>query len=372
MVPNGVRRLLIVGNGALAMSPNGGAYVNSHTGRLLVDLKDQGLRSTYAAPVTRYDANASLLDFDLHASGIATLGWRSRPAARLLPSAAKLVRGIGGASWVYIFFPGSLGNFAARTCRYLNRPYGLYVRGGKYAETTASRNVLSDAKFALTVSPSIHSDLKSYCACVGTIRPMVALDEGDRFVRPARQSPPATWRLLFVGRLEAEKGIRELIAAAEVLSRDGLSFTLRLVGGGPLYRDIGADLDAGRIRANVELAGLVSDPVALMREYEQANLFVFPTYHEGFPRVLYEAMIKSLPIITTMVGGIPGRMTDAENCVAIEARSSDAIVDGVRRAVGDLALLNRIAAAGLKTVTDVLVNLKPHTELLLERISRPH
>ena len=69
----------------------------------------------------------------------------------------------------------------------------------------------------------------------------------------------------------------------------------------------------------------------LMRFYRKAHIFIFPSYHEGFPRVLYEAMINSLPIVTTMVGGISGRMVDGENCIGIPAKSAGAIVEAVER-----------------------------------------
>jgi glycosyltransferase involved in cell wall biosynthesis len=99
-----------------------------------------------------------------------------------------------------------------------------------------------------------------------------------------------------------------------------------------------------------------------------AHIFIFPSYHEEFPRVLYEAMINSLPIVTTMVGGISGRMVDGKNCIGIPAKSAGSIVEAIERVTGDLRLLNAIGQAGQKTVLDVLEKCQPHWQLFTEQL----
>ncbi len=359
----------MVGNGALALAPDGGRYVNTHTGQLLVDLAARGLLPTYVGPATGYDPNSSLIDFELCGKGIASLSLERGSLTRRLGAIGRLFQAISRSDHVYLFFPGTISAIAARICRLLGKPYGLYVRGGNYAATPDSRAALSGARFALTVSPLIAREVETYGPAVDVIRPMVAISERDAFARPKRLSPPTTWRLLFVGRLEVDKGIRELIAAAETLTADGVPFTLRLVGGGPLYEELVQRQSQGAIAADIELTGLISDHDALMREYQNADIFVLPTYHEGFPRVLYEAMIKSLPIITTMVGGIPGRMKHEENCIAIPVRDAEAIVTAIRRLTGDLELLARLGEQGQNAVLNVLNTHRPHIDLIAENLN---
>jgi glycosyltransferase involved in cell wall biosynthesis len=180
--------------------------------------------------------------------------------------------------------------------------------------------------------------------------------------------PPSVWELLFVGRLEIDKGIRELIQAAEALRLKGVPLRLRLVGGGPFFHELSARLKDEPLGLNVEMAGLVSGKADLMRLYRKAHIFIFPSYHEGFPRVLYEAMINGLPIVTTMVGGISGRMVDGKNCIGIPAKSAGSIVEAIERMTGDLRLLNGIGQAGQKTVLDVLENNQPHWQLFAEHL----
>jgi glycosyltransferase involved in cell wall biosynthesis len=99
-------------------------------------------------------------------------------------------------------------------------------------------------------------------------------------------------------------------------------------------------------------------------------LFVLPTHEEGFPRVLYEAMIKSAVIVTTMVGGIPGLMEDGVNCLAIPVGDAPAIADAIERLADDAPLRRRLAEQGLSTVREVLQSRPPHLQALLARMDR--
>lgn len=363
-------KILVVGNGSVGVAAGGGHYINGHTGQLMLDLAAAGLKPAYMAAAETYEAHSNLLDFELRANGIASRLWRTRPFTRIPGSIAGVFSAVKKADHVYIFYPGKLGTLVAAVCKAWGKPYGLYVRGGKYAAGAAEKRTLDAAAYALTVSPSIQEDLANYCGHVDVIRPMIGLTLDDRFDRPPLTAPPDRWKLLFVGRIETDKGIRELIEAAQTLKSRGLAFSLRMVGGGPLYQELKTARENGTLPEEIALAGLISDQDALLKEYETADLMVFPSYHEGFPRVLYEAMIKALPIVTTMVGGIPGRMVDGENCIGMVPKSSDAIVQAIEMATQDLNLLNRLGACGQDTVSDVLTTHRSHHELILAQIGR--
>ena len=256
----------------------------------------------------------------------------------------------------------------ALLCKLFGKSYGLYVRGGKYNEGWLSREIMKSASFILTVSPLIESELRMLCKDVQTIRPMTSINESDTLARPEMRVAPEFWRILFVGNLSEDKGIRELLQAATVLHEEKFPFRLRLVGGGKLYNELSQWLPSSPLASAIELVGLVSDKSDLMDEYKNADFFVLPTHHEGFPRVLYEAMINSLPIITTMVGGIPGRMDDGKNCLAIDAKSSMSIVCAIKALVEDLDRYNTIGREGQNTVLNLLQGSKSHSDLLCESL----
>ncbi len=112
---------------------------------------------------------------------------------------------------------------------------------------------------------------------------------------------------LFVGRLSSLKGVHILLRALV-----GRNVRCIIVGDGPekenletLSRNLG-------LEDRVTFAGLLPfDQVGFL--YTRAAFFVLPTYAEGFPLVLLEAMAHGLPVITTMVCGIPEVVTDRVN-----------------------------------------------------------
>jgi glycosyltransferase involved in cell wall biosynthesis len=355
------RSIIVVGNGSIGVAEKNRLFISNHTGDLLRQLKSRGYTPTYMAPASLYDSNSDLLNFDLNQYGI-------RSSVLNKSNLFGLVRVLCSEIWktrfIYIFYPGTIGMIVALLCLLFRKPYGLYVRGGRYNQGWLSRLIIRSASFILTVSPSIENELQFYCKNILTIRPMTSIEESDRLNRPVMQVAPSYWRGLFVGNLCASKGIRELIDAAKILHQEQFPFQLTLVGGGELYEELSKWLPSSPLSRNIKLAGLISNKNKLMSEYKKADFFILPTYHEGFPRVLYEAMINSLPIITTMVGGIPGRMENEKNCIAIDVKSSAAIVSAIKQLAGDLTLYNTIGRDGQKTVLNVLSMSRGHDDLL--------
>ena len=152
---------------------------------------------------------------------------------------------------------------------------------------------------------------------------------------------------IFVGRVERNKGVFELLEALAELKRRGIPFKFTFLGA--YGEDFEAAVKAKELSDRVVLAGLAPSPKALNKFYDEADFFCLPTYTEGFPRVLYEAMAHGLPCLTTLVGGIPSRMRAGENCLALEPRSADSIVKAVTALTEDRELLKRLSAASLDT-----------------------
>lgn len=365
------RKLLVIGNGAISNALDGSNYINSETAKFLLDLAGCGFCLTFIAPQAQYDQHGNLYDFDLRDSGIEALPLPSLRLSRqaLLVAFWRLWKAIRRAHYVYVFLPGKLGVLAAHICRALGRPYGVYVRGDNYDSGVFARAALVSSRFALTVSPSIAEDLKGFCRDVEVIRPMLSIDESDAHTRLAMEKSPNTWKLLFVGNISVGKGIPELVSAAKTLSQSGFPFSLTLVGGGALYDDLLNSRASGDLPDCVDVLGVVTDKDALLRLYEEADIFVFPSHSEGFPRVLYEAMIKSLPILTTMVGGIPGRMRHEDNCIGIPVKNPDAIVSELKNITLDLEALNKLGRQGHETVLHVMRTHRSHVDLIVEKFS---
>ena len=81
-------------------------------------------------------------------------------------------------------------------------------------------------------------------------------------------------------------------------------------------------------------------------------MLVLPTYTEGVPNVILEAMASRLPVLTTPVGGIPSVATDEVNCVMVKPGDVAGLGAGICRLLRDDALCERLAAAGLREVSE--------------------
>jgi glycosyltransferase involved in cell wall biosynthesis len=136
-------------------------------------------------------------------------------------------------------------------------------------------------------------------------------------------------RLLFVGWVNRSKGIFELLTAVGEVAAT-CPVTLDIVGKGNEYDEAVSMVENDPVlRRQVRFYGWLSGDDVLTR-YGEADVFVLPTYAEGFPNAVLEAMTMALPIITTPVGGIPDVVEDGRNGLLVPPGSSYALALAIR------------------------------------------
>jgi glycosyltransferase involved in cell wall biosynthesis len=111
-------------------------------------------------------------------------------------------------------------------------------------------------------------------------------------------------QILFMGWLERDKGIFDLLKAAEILKDSGIKFKVIIAGEGRHRAEFEAEIDKLGLRGHVNVLGWV------VRKKKQAlfkssGIFVLPSYFEGMPNALMEAMGQGLACVATNTGGIP-------------------------------------------------------------------
>jgi glycosyltransferase involved in cell wall biosynthesis len=152
-------------------------------------------------------------------------------------------------------------------------------------------------------------------------------------------SPPSTRRLVCVGRLSPQKGQLLLIEAARRLAMDGTECELVLVGDGELRPDIETLLARHNLNSSVRITGWVSNQ-RVREELVAARAMVLPSFAEGLPVVLMEAMALGRPVISTYVAGIPELVIPDEHGWLVPA--------------GDIAALTVAMRACLEAPVEVL------------------
>lgn len=147
-------------------------------------------------------------------------------------------------------------------------------------------------------------------------------------MRQALGLPQDSRLVAYVGRLVPEKGLKELFDAFTQLSRDDARLSLVLVGDGPMRAALeqrAAALPPGRVSMP---GALDADDVA--RWMAAADVVTLPSYSEGHPNVLVEALACGRPVVATPVGGIP-EVVDADAGLLVAVRDGDALAQGLRQ-----------------------------------------
>jgi glycosyltransferase involved in cell wall biosynthesis len=173
-----------------------------------------------------------------------------------------------------------------------------------------------------------------HCGLDGTF-----LDAGTTEIPEAR-------RLVCVGRLVEQKGPLLLVEAAGRLAAEGLMFELILIGDGPLRRPIEERIDQLGLRKHVHLAGW-QPALAVRAEILRARALVLPSFAEGLPVVLMEALALGRPVVSTYVAGIPELVIPGVCGWLVPAGSVEALATAMRDALlAPVHHLERLGRAG--------------------------
>ena len=156
-------------------------------------------------------------------------------------------------------------------------------------------------------------------------------------------------RLLNVGRLVPEKGSPVLLDALDLLRSRGVAVEAKLVGAGPLETTLTEQIERRGLGDSVTLTGPIGQD-DLPQLYRWADVFVLPSFQEGLPVVLMEALSTQLPVVTTQIAGVAELVRDGESGAVVPAGRADKLADAIERLATDPALRAQQGRAGRERV----------------------
>jgi glycosyltransferase involved in cell wall biosynthesis len=225
-------------------------------------------------------------------------------AGLLGAGALTLRRAAAGADLVHAhwWFPGGVQALAAGRRPLVTTMHGTDVRlaRSRPAAQAACARVLRASAAITTVSNWLRDEVAAFAPEVGSRIRVAPMPVDEALFSPGDE--PRT-ELLFVGRLDHQKGADLAIRALAGLEGAAASLPLRLVGGGPLEPDLrrlAAELGvAGRLRWE----GPLSQP-ELAARYRRAAALLVPGSHEGLGLVAVEAQLSGAPVVAAASGGL--------------------------------------------------------------------
>jgi glycosyltransferase involved in cell wall biosynthesis len=165
--------------------------------------------------------------------------------------------------------------------------------------------------------------------------------------RPA----PEPFEILCVGRLTPAKGQHILIDALEQLTQLGRQVRLRLVGSGPDETSLREHAAGSTAAECVVFEGAINQD-RIRDFYATAEVFCLPSFAEGLPVVLMEAMAMELPCVTTQIAGIPELIRDGVDGLLVPPSDLDALVKALARLMDHAELREQIGKSGRARVVE--------------------
>jgi glycosyltransferase involved in cell wall biosynthesis len=262
----------------------------------------------------------------------------------------------------------------ARLCALLGGPgFSFTVHGPEEFDNVwaiSLREKIQDAEFVVAVSSFGRSQLLRLCAVEQWPKIVVvrcAVD--DQYLRIDPPSIPEAPNLVCVGRLCEQKGQHLLVQAAAMARDAGAEFRVVLVGDGELRGSIESLIERLGLSDRFTITGWMAG-AEVRAELGRARALVLPSFAEGLPVVIMEALALGRPALTTYIAGIPELVQPGKCGWLVPAGSVDALAEAIQTvSAASAAQLEELGREGRRRV-EQMHNARTAVEPLFDEISR--
>lgn len=257
-----------------------------------------------------------------------------------------------------------IGYAVQRVARELGIPVVIGARGSDVHTNPARNRIVARFTRATVRAGGVYAVSRSLARLVHSLgpspSPIPVIYNGVDTIRfrPLDGKPALRQRLglpehgvgiAMVGRLVREKGVVELLQAFTALRTRWPDVWLVIVGDGPAERRIGAAIERQGLSGCVFLPGRRPHG-ELVQWLNAADVFTLPSYNEGLPNVVLEAMACGLPVVATDVGGVSEVVTAGVTGILVPPRCAAPLGAALERLLADPLLRATLGLAGLEHV----------------------
>lgn len=353
---------------------NGDIYISSLLGVFLNDLSNRVEELILLAHTMEYDQKVHDFKLDSERIRLFDLGRKKNFAERLLFGCPKLkevsknivcdlllVRAPTPlAPSLFKYFHKNcamafllVGDYSTITCsKYSSRHILL-----SFYEYRMNHHILPKVN-VLVNSRALYEKYKKIAKDVHEVRTTTITEKDFYYREDTCQSDII--HLLYVGRYDWQKGFTELFDAVAKLKHT-INIKLHMVGwddsaNQSIRKEMEERIKAIGISDSVILEGKKSLGFELNSMYRMSDIFVIPSYSEGMPRCIWEAMANGLPVIATNIGGIPYNILNNEEALLIPTHDSEAIVLATKKIINDSALRKKFIQNGYRKAKEATLD----------------
>lgn len=238
----------------------------------------------------------------------------------------------------------------------LGNPIVLHVHGGNYMKNRQRpwlvqrliEKVFSWAKHIIVLSDEekriVEKDFK--VVNVYSLPNCIDLSEARGHKRSFDNNRPLS--ILYLGRIEKNKGIDYMLEAAKCLKADGVPFTLHFAGKeeteGEYIPQFQTELGDSFIYHGVVFGKGKNDLL------KQCDVFLLPSFYEGLPMSLIETMSFGMVPVVTNVGSISSVVINGENGLFVKIKDTDTIVSAIKALCADILLFESLSVKAQDTI----------------------
>ena len=267
----------------------------------------------------------------------------------------------------------SMGIVSRRLSKMLGIPYTLTAHAFDIylnPDEDKLRDVMENAHSVVTISEYNKNHLQDKIGIENRIEVIRCGIDIDSFSPHKRLMVNDGIKLLTVTRLVEKKGLEYLIRAIPIVIREMPDCNLTIVGSGPLNDNLHQLVHDLKLEGHIQFKGDQSD-FELMHYYENAEMFILPCIiaengdRDGIPVAIMEAMAMELPVISTMVSGIPELVEDGISGILVSQKDENAIADAIIKLHKDKKLRLEMGEKG-RQIIENKYNIVSESEKLIK------
>lgn len=230
---------------------------------------------------------------------------------------------------------------------------------GRTVSSRIEKKLLRISDEAIVVHESVR---EGFCRHYGGRRDFHVIPNAvdTDFFRPDPEARPSRV-LLYSGRLDFRKGLREIVASAPAVIARFPDVRYVLMGDGPMRIRLERDIERMGLSEHFSFPGNLRESEAVRTQYRRAFAVLHPSYAEAHPLAVLEAMACGKPVIAAAAGYEEGLVRDGADALLVPPRSAESLGAAILRLLSDPELAARLgrearrraeAAAGIRAVTE--------------------